>query len=112
MIKRNHIAWLSLALIVLGCAFLLVRQHYVLSSAKLDDAIRQELPPGSSKTDVVNFIRARHPLFSDDNGKQVKARFVGVAENLIYRKDIVLTFEFDSEGKLLSHSMKVYLTFL
>jgi hypothetical protein len=109
--KRKQIAWLSLALIV-GCAFLLVRQHYVLSSTKLDDAIRQELRLGSSKTDVVNFIRARHPLFYDDTGKQVKARFAGVAENLIYRKDIVVAFDFDSEGKLLSHSMKVYLTFL
>jgi hypothetical protein len=32
--------------------------------------------------------------------------------NLIYRKDIVLDFEFDPSGRLLSYSKKEYLTFL
>ena len=32
-------------------------------------------------------------------------------ENLIYRKDMVLIFAFDSDGKLISYSRKVYLTF-
>jgi hypothetical protein len=30
---------------------------------------------------------------------------------MIYRKDIVLIFEFDSDGKLTSYSKKEYLTF-
>jgi len=36
----------------------------------------------------------------------------GRAGNLIYRKDIVLDFEFDLNGKLLTYSKKVYLTSL
>lgn len=109
---KKRIRWMLLALLVLAGAFLIARQHYVLSSVQLDDAIRKALPPGSSKTDVVNFVGARHPLFYEDNGMQVKARLSGLAENMIYKKDIVLTFEFDSDGRLASHSMKVYLTFL
>ena len=31
---------------------------------------------------------------------------------MTYRKDIVLIFDFDSDGKLISYSKNVYLTFL
>ena len=110
MNKRTR--WILCTLVVLGSAFWMVRQRYVLSTAELNGGINRELRVGSSKSDVVNFLRARHPVFLDDNGNQVKARMSGLAENMIYRKDVMLTFEFDSEGKLLSHSVKAYLTFL
>ena len=48
-------------------------------------------------------------MFSDDLGLQVKTRLSGLAENMIYRKDVVLIF--DSDGELISYSEKVYLTF-
>ncbi len=35
-----------------------------------------------------------------------------LAENMVYRKNIVITFEFSSDGKLLFYSTKEYLTFL
>ena len=97
---------------LLVVAFLLVRQHFVLDSEKLQYAISTELPLGSSKAQVVDFIKKRHPLFCDDLGSQVKARLSGRAGNLIYRRDVIVIFEFDSAGKLLSHSMKVYLSFV
>jgi len=31
---------------------------------------------------------------------------------MIYREDVIVIFEFDSAGKLISHSMKVYLGFV
>jgi hypothetical protein len=83
----------------------------VISSAKLDAAIKRELPPGSPKAQVINFMQARHPVAYDDLGSQVKARLSGRAENLIYRKDVILTFEFDSDGRLSSYDKKEYLTF-
>jgi hypothetical protein len=104
-----------LPLITMGLlvvTFLQVRQHYVLDSERLEHAINNELQLGSSKTQVLDFIEKRHPLFCDDLGSQVKVRLSGLAGNMIYRKDVVLIFEFDSAGKLLSHSTKVYLTFL
>ena len=45
-------------------------------------------------------------------GAQLKARLQGLAENLVYRKDIVITFDFAADGKLLSYSTREYLTFL
>jgi hypothetical protein len=109
---NKHVRWALLLLLVLGSVFLAIRQRYVLDSAELNGAIDTELRVGSSKAAVVNFVRARHPVFLDDNGNQVKARISGLAENMIYRKDVMLSFEFDSEGKLLAHSAKVYFTFL
>lgn len=95
--------------LVLG---LLVRSHYVLDSRKLDTAIKSELPPGTLKARVIDFIRQRKPQFCDDPGTHVKARITGRAGNLIYRKDIILDFEFDARGRLLSFSKKEYLTFV
>jgi len=50
-------------------------------------------------------------VFWDDLGSRVETRLSGLAENMIYRKDMVLIFDFDSDGKLISYSKKVYLTF-
>jgi hypothetical protein len=80
-------------------------------SDDLAKAMSKELPIGTTKAAVLNFIQKRHPMFCDDLGSQVKTRFSGRAENMIYRKDIVLIFEFDSEGKLTSYSNTEYLTF-
>jgi hypothetical protein len=107
-------SWLRWILIVIGTvlALVLLRQHYVLSSSKLDEAIKAEVPVGSSKARVVTFIQTRHAVAYDDLGIQVKARLQGLAENMIYRKDIVITFEFSPDGKLLSYSTKESFTFL
>jgi hypothetical protein len=95
--------------IVLG---LVVLNHYVLDSQKLDAAIKAELPLGTPKAEVIQFIQARKPMFWEDLGTRVKTRITGRAGNLVYRKDIVLDFEFDARGRLLSFSTKVYLSFL
>jgi len=87
-------------------------RHYVLDSQKLNAAIKTELPPGTLKPQVIQFIQKRKPEFCDDLGTHVKARITGRAGNLIYRKDVVLDFEFDASGRLLSFSEKVYLTFV
>jgi hypothetical protein len=91
---------------------LLAYNHYVLDSQKLNAAIKTELPPGTPKAQVIQFIQARKPMFCDDLGTHVRARLSGRAGNLIYRKDIVLDFEFDANGRLLSLSKKEYLTFV
>ena len=99
--------------ILLGLAIgaeVFVRHRYVLDGDKLDASIRAELPRGTPKLTVKQFVQARKPLFYDDLGAHIKARLQGRAENLIFRKDIILDFEFDTNDKLLSYSTKVYLT--
>lgn len=91
---------------------ILLGRHYVLNSAELDEAIKEELPIGSAKPLVVAFIQKRNPIAFDDLGTELKARLQGLAENMVYRKDIVITFEFSPDSKLLSYSTKEYLTFL
>jgi hypothetical protein len=108
-------SWLRWTAIVTGTivvGLVLLGQHYVLNSAKLDKAIKSEVPPGTPKVRVIAFIETRHPVAYDDMGAQLKARLQGLAENMVYRKDIVITFDFSPDGKLLSYSTKEYLTFL
>ena len=104
--------WGVVALVAILVLGLVVRSHYVLDSQKLDAAIKMAVPPGTPKAQVIQFLQARKPLFWDDEGAHVKARMTGRAENLIYRKDIVLDFEFDPSGRLVSCSKKEYLGFL
>jgi len=109
---KKPLFWLIVTTGFLVVTFLQVKQHYVLDSEKLESAITHELPLGSSKVQVVDFIQKRHPLVWDDLGSVVKARLSGRAGNIIYRRDVVLIFEFDSAGRLLSYTSKEYLSFL
>jgi len=104
--------WGLVALVVVICLGLVIRSHYVLDSQKLIAAIKEDLPLGTPKANVIEFIKARKPVAWDDLGEHVKARMTGRAGNLIYRKDIVLDFEFDASGKLLAFSKHEYLTFM
>lgn len=109
---RRRLFWPLVTMGSFVVTILLVKQHFVLDSEKLEYAITNELPLGSSKARVVAFIENRHPIFCEDLGLHVKARLSGVAGNMIYRKDVILIFEFDPAVKLLSHSRQEYLTFL
>jgi hypothetical protein len=102
---------LPIALVALAVGFML-HNHYVLDTQKLDAAIRAQLPPGASKAQVIHFLQARKPIYCDDEGAHVRARIVGRAGNLIYRKDVILDFEFDTSSRMLSYSEKVYLSFI
>ena len=113
MIGTKKVLVWSAALITLAIgALLFVKHRYVLDSDKLESAIKSELPPGTPKQEVMQFVQSKKPVFCDDLGTHLNARLTGRAENLIYRKDIILDFEFDSSGKLLSFSKKVYLSFI
>lgn len=98
------------ALLVLIAFGLVIRNSYVLDSQRLDATIKENLPPGASNASVIHFIKASKPVAWDDLGTRVKARLAGRSGSLVYRKDIVLDFEFDANGRLLSFSKKEYLT--
>jgi hypothetical protein len=106
LVLGGAIAIVAVVLLVLALSSL-----YVLDSQKLEAAIKKDLPPGTPKAQVIQFIKARKPLFWDDLGTHVKARMSGLAANLIYRKDIVLDCKFDPDGRLLACSKNEYLTF-
>ena len=109
--KRSSL-WILLIVVFIGSAFIGLRHTYVLSSSELDATIMRDVPVGSSKSSVVSFIKTRHPVYFEEDQTQVKVRLSGLAENMIYRKDVILIFEFDSQDRLVSHSAKSYFTFL
>lgn len=112
VMKGRAMLWLAFIAVGICIVFLLVVHHrYVIDSRELESSIEKEIPPGTSKAAVLEFIKMRHPQFYDDYGTEVKARIHGLADNMIYTKDIVLTFQFDANGKLLSHSLKESMTF-
>jgi hypothetical protein len=109
---KSWTRWILVGVGAIAVALFLLGQYYVLNSAELNTEIKTEIPLETSKGQVVAFIQRRHPAVYDDMGTQVKARLQGLSENMVYRKDVVLTFDFSPEGKLLSFSTREYLTFL
>jgi hypothetical protein len=112
MMNKRPLLWSAATALAMVVTLIVVRHQCVLDSEDLAKAISKELPIGTPKAVVVNFIQKRHPMFCDDRGSQVGTRFSGLAGNLIYRKDIILIFEFDLDGRLKSYSKKEHLTFL
>jgi hypothetical protein len=88
------------------------RNQYVLDSRKLPTDVIGQLLPGTAKSQVIRFIQRRKPLFWNDEGTHVRARLSRRAGNLIYRKDIILDFEFDANGNLLKCAETEFLSFL
>jgi hypothetical protein len=111
LLKRS-IGWALVAAVLVIGAPLLVNQHYELNVDRLETQIAESIPPGSPKNAVIHFVQARHPVAFDDFGAEVKCRLTGRAFNLIYRRDVVITFEFSPDGKLVSHSLTEFQTFL
>ncbi len=109
--RKKLLRWVLVAIAVLLFSLVLERHRRVINSAELEAAIQKEAPLGSTKAQVIEFIRARRALFYDDFGTEVKARISGLAGNMIYEKDVVLTFEFDGNGKLVSYAKQETLTF-
>jgi hypothetical protein len=102
--------WLLFALLAVIALSSVIYSQSVLDSQRLYASIEHNLPPGTPKSHVIQFIQAKKPVAWDDLGTHVKARLTGRAGNLLYRKDIVLDFEFDTDGRLLSFSKSEYLT--
>ena len=109
--NKKLLALASGLVVAIVATLVVVRHQYVLDSEHLAKAISKELPAGTPKAVVVSFIQKRHPIFCDDLGSRIDTRFSGLAENMIYRKDMVLSFDFDAQGRLISYAKKVYLTF-
>jgi hypothetical protein len=108
---KSWLRWILIATGIVVVTLVLLVQHFGYSSAYLDREIKTEIPLGTPKAQVVTFIQKRHPVSYDDIGGQLKVRLQELPENTVYRRGFVLTFEFSPDGKLLSYSTKVYLTF-
>lgn len=108
---KSWLRWILVSTGIVVVTLVLLIQHFVYSSAYLDREIKTEIPLGTPKAQVVTFIQKRHPVSYDEIGAQLKVRLQELPENTVFRRDFVLTFEFSSDGKLLSYSTKVYLIF-
>ena len=108
---NKRLRWILIAFVALGLTVLMAGRHDVLNSRKLTASIQAELPNGSSKPQVKRFLEARQLVAYEDTGPRVRARLSGRAENIIYRKDIVISFDFDSQDRLTGYSKQEYLTF-
>jgi len=83
---------------------------------ELETAIRQELPLGSSRESVVGFLRRRAVPYHDSKDinyyqgpRTVWGMLTRSANNQMSAMDTILTFEFDTQDRLVSYSAKTRL---
>jgi len=107
MTRRSRIIWLSvvgLVLIGLVCGPIVVK-HISHRSAKmrLDEMVQRNLPLGSPREKVVDFVTAeRWEVYPEP--QKVVARVRGAAYSFVCRIDVSMKFDFNSKGDLSSYS--------
>jgi hypothetical protein len=108
MNRRSRIIWLcvvGLVLIGLVGATPIIVKHLSSRTAKmkLDEIVRGDLPLGSPRAKVMDYVTAQRWQV-DVMPVEVVARVRGAEYTDIYRIDVVMKFKFDSEGGLSSYS--------
>jgi hypothetical protein len=71
--------------------------------------LNNELPKGTGKSRVAQFLDAKKWPYSD-NGSIIQTMIHDAEHNGLIRTDIQIKFSFDSEEKLVSYEIKDFLT--
>lgn len=113
--KENR--WLVGAVCIAGIIVLFVfparnwinSKQIRLTDQQTREILNRELPPGSSKSRVIEFLKSQRWTYSD-GGATVRAMFRDVSQGISARTDIQMRFYFDSDGKLTSYEIQDLLT--
>jgi len=97
--KNSVLSAVLLAVVPWGCA----RRNVTL--AQIETRITNELPPGSTRGKVIDFLHLQDAEISQREPKVI-ARIRRAATSVVCETVIVLQFEFDSEDRLVSHSAR------
>ena len=109
--KTKHILILAaLALLMAGsfvARVMLVtnRTQENITNRQIDDLLNRELPPGTSKTEVIQFLD-HHGWPHSEQNRSVQSTVRDSSHNFLIRTDIQIRFDFDSDHKLLRHVQK------
>jgi hypothetical protein len=69
---------------------------YKLKPIDLEIAMRTELPKGTRKGRVIEFVQATRPFLCDDCGKQIVVNLVMDTGDLVHVWEVVIIFDFSS----------------
>jgi hypothetical protein len=113
--KENR--WLVGAVCLAGVILLLMFQAQTwlpskqtrLTDQQTREILNRELPPGSSRSRVIEFLKSQRWTYSDE-GATVRAMFRDASQSISVRTDIQMRFYFDSDGKLTSYEIQDLLT--
>jgi hypothetical protein len=108
MNRRSKTIWLSVVGLVLICLVgggPIIVKHLSSRTAKmkLDEMVQRDLPLGSPRAKVVDYVTARR-LEVYPEPQRVVARVRGAEYTNICRIDVSMNFRFDSKGGLSSYS--------
>jgi len=108
MTRRSRTIWLSVVgLILIGLVGvgLIIVKHLSPRTAKmkLDEMVQRDLPLGSPRAKVVDYLTAQKWEIYPEPGRVV-AMVRGAENTIVCRIDVSMNFRFDSEGDLSSYS--------
>jgi hypothetical protein len=108
MNRRSRIIWLSVVGLVFICLvgggpIIVKRLSSRTAKMRLDEMVRRDLPLGSPRVKVVDYVTAQRWEVTVEPG-WVNARVRGVKYTDVCRIDVSMNFRFDSKGGLSSYS--------
>jgi hypothetical protein len=108
MNRRSRVIWLSVVGLVLigivgGGPIILKHLSSRTPKMRLDEMIKRDLPLGSPRAKVVDYVTAQRWEIYPEHGRVI-ARVRGAEYTIVCRTDISMNFRFDSKGDLSSYS--------
>ncbi|HZV86952.1 MAG TPA: hypothetical protein VFF95_05350 [Candidatus Binatus sp.] len=108
MNRHSRTIWLSVVGLVLiglvgGGPIIVKHLSRRTAKMKLDAMVQRDLPLGSPRAKVVDYVTAQRWEVYPEPG-QVGARIRGAENTIVCRIDVQMNFRFDSEGDLSSYS--------
>jgi len=69
---------------------------------RVDRELREKLPPGTTKQQVLSYVHSRGWEAYDDNSSKLVVRYRGAAQSAVCKTNVLIIFIFDESGKLRS----------
>jgi hypothetical protein len=111
MNRRSRTIWLSVVGLVLiglvGGPIIVKHFSSRTTKMKLDEMVQRDLPLGSPRAKVIDYVAARGwEVYPEP--QRVVARVRGAEDTYVCRIDVSMNFRFDSKGGLSSYSSDEY----
>lgn len=87
------------------------RGDAVTTARNLDAEFSANVPPGSTKENVMVFLTSRGiAAYEDRRARIVTASLTGIEKGLLTRAGVYMTFHFDEAGRLTTHEIRAIAT--
>ncbi len=101
--------WRSVGAVIVsfGLSMCTARDYAQELANKLDAEFTRNVPPRSTKADVIAFLRSHRIEYYELPEKSLGGRIPDAQKTFLTKSGVYMTFQFDNAGRLQSHTFRV-----